>query len=798
MAETSFGIGIYADTRDARQDIDALNQRLRGIEQNTGRTQRSLGRLERGARIAARALAGVVTAEVLRRSVVLADQYTTLAIRVGQIVDASTDAERALNQLVRTAGVVGITTASAIDTFQRFTFAREALGATDDQLLAFNATVAQLGALSGASTQALSAGLLQLGQALTQPIVRMEEFNSLTENLPALVNELAIGLGVSSDELIRLARSEQLLSRDVFEALLARGADVNELFEELPDTSERALQDLKNVVQRELGEAFDTEPVAEFIRSITRGIDVIPEAFNLIGASILEFRQDFNNTLNEFFLVDVPSYIQEGFAGGIRDASILWIEFVEGLREALAEGVPLLADAIDFNPNDQVRKIQEVEEQYRRTAAAIEAEFDPIRAQFAALGDEAAANTQRALVDFLAAIAGAAGTGLSDIIDVDTEIDPPRISGRALQQARDEFFDVFGTPAQQIQIEWDEANVAVQEAVDKFIITNEEATAVLERLSQERARALVDADIAAWEDRVDAAIQGQQTLNEIQQGEVLAEFGTPIEQLQQQFAERQTLLQAFLDTGVITYEEFAERLRQLDEERVIAAADVEDRLWNERFDRARRGLTEYERTVQNLADIDDENANIREEAMREVWDTMIDITRSGSDEIARIGKALAIAQIVRDGVVAVQKAWASAPFPANLPAVALVSAQTLANVARVRGGRAFGGTVLEDAAYNVGELGGELFRGRSGSQIFIPPERGTVTPLEAGNVNIQVNLINAPENTRVDQRRDDSGLQVIDIIIEQTENRLAGRLALGDGPVPKAIENTYGLTRRGG
>lgn len=59
------------------------------------------------------------------------------------------------------------------------------------------------------------------------------------------------------------------------------------------------------------------------------------------------------------------------------------------------------------------------------------------------------------------------------------------------------------------------------------------------------------------------------------------------------------------------------------------------------------------------------------------------LSQSGNKKIAAIGKAAAITQAVIDGVSAIQKAWASAPYPYNLPAVAITTAAQAANVATI-------------------------------------------------------------------------------------------------------------------
>lgn len=70
---------------------------------------------------------------------------------------------------------------------------------------------------------------------------------------------------------------------------------------------------------------------------------------------------------------------------------------------------------------------------------------------------------------------------------------------------------------------------------------------------------------------------------------------------------------------------------------------------------------------------------------RSLLDGLAGLQNSSVKELAAIGKAAAITQATMDGYLAIQKAWASAPFPFNLPAVAVTTAVTGANIAAIAG-----------------------------------------------------------------------------------------------------------------
>lgn len=65
----------------------------------------------------------------------------------------------------------------------------------------------------------------------------------------------------------------------------------------------------------------------------------------------------------------------------------------------------------------------------------------------------------------------------------------------------------------------------------------------------------------------------------------------------------------------------------------------------------------------------------------------------------------------------------------------------------------------------------------------------------AGRPNVVVNLIGAPDGTKVSQRDDGQGGLTMDILLDQVEDRIAGNISQGRSPIGGSIEQAYGLGR---
>ena len=134
------------------------------------------------------------------------------------------------------------------------------------------------------------------------------------------------------------------------------------------------------------------------------------------------------------------------------------------------------------------------------------------------------------------------------------------------------------------------------------------------------------------------------------------------------------------------------------------------------------------------------------------------LSRSENKKLAAIGKAAAIAQATIDGVLAVQKALASAPPPVNYALAAAVGVATAANVAQIAGvGFMTGGE------FTVGGSGGAdsklvAFRGTPGEkvQVSTPTQvrkgdtlNGNKQPQEAEGMS--VTIINIDDHSKLEE-----------------------------------------------
>ncbi|OZI57672.1 tape measure protein [Bordetella genomosp. 4] len=207
-----------------------------------------------------------------------------------------------------------------------------------------------------------------------------------------------------------------------------------------------------------------------------------------------------------------------------------------------------------------------------------------------------------------------------------------------------------------------------------------------------------------------------------------------------------------------------------------------------------------------MAQIEQAKNSVILSSASDAFGAMADILRQSQGEQSGIfkamfaaSKAFAIADATVNAYSAISKAWNSAPFPANLAAVAATTPQVMSVVSAISaasyGGRQYGGSVDATKMYRVNENGApEILNTASGRQYLLPNSRGEVVSNKeatggkaAAAPNIVVNVHNAPPGTRVENRQVDDQY-ITDVILSDFA---------GDGPISNGGKGHFGWKRRG-
>lgn len=240
--------------QQTRQSAKAAREMSESYKRGFGDIDASVAKLGgslKGLGLAAAAALGV---DSLGGIAQMADKFNTLEQRVKTATRATGDFATVNQQLFKVAQQNGAAFSDTVEVFQRLALASKSLGATNTDMIQLTDTVQKLGVIGGSSAEAMKAGLLQFGQAMSGGVVHAEEFNSLVENMPSVANAIAEAMGMTTAELRTAVINGKVLSKDVFDALQSKAEEVNKQFAEMP----KSLAATKTALENSVGKFAST------------------------------------------------------------------------------------------------------------------------------------------------------------------------------------------------------------------------------------------------------------------------------------------------------------------------------------------------------------------------------------------------------------------------------------------------------------------------------------------------------------------------------------------------------------
>ncbi len=184
-----------------------------------------------------------------------------------------------------------------VKTFHQMSVSARALGASQNQLLAVTELVGKAFAIQGTPTNVAKAGLLQLGHAFSEGLVRGRQFNSLLIEMPRVLEIAAKHIEGANGSLAKLRQmmlSRELTSKALFDALVKGSKELDELFDRSGKTMSQAFTIGENAIIRYIGETdkaygisqkfFDLFKFgANNINDLAKGFTILASPFIVLG-----------------------------------------------------------------------------------------------------------------------------------------------------------------------------------------------------------------------------------------------------------------------------------------------------------------------------------------------------------------------------------------------------------------------------------------------------------------------------------------------------------------------------------
>jgi len=310
------GSGFVGQIRISKEELERLNKASQGAAKGAdkfgrqadqaGRAAEKLGKRSRSLKDQMISLRGAIAAAGLtllaRQAVRSADSMALLRGRLNLVAREGDNVQAVMKDLFRRAQDARAEFETFGQVFFRNARALKEYGALANQSARFTELLAKSSRVSGAATQEMNAGLLQLSQGLASGELRGEELRSVMENIPDVARRLAEGLGVTIGELRALSEAGELTTEVITRAFLSQGEAIEAEFAKLPRTVAEARTQFNNEMARIIDDQNQatgaTSGLVEAIDNLRGSIGAAAPVIASLGAGLANMAAFGTENLN--------------------------------------------------------------------------------------------------------------------------------------------------------------------------------------------------------------------------------------------------------------------------------------------------------------------------------------------------------------------------------------------------------------------------------------------------------------------------------------------------------------------
>lgn len=296
-----------------RMDVSAANEaylRLSSTVSNTeryirdntdeqGRFNRAIDEGTQGAGDLMNMIKGAVAAyasvQTIGKVMDLSDQLTSTTARLNLMNDGLQTTQDLQNMIYLSAERSRGAYQATADAVSKLGLMAGDAFSSSEEIIAFTEQLNKQFTIAGTETAGIEAAMLQLTQAMGSGVLRGEEYNSILEQAPNIIQAIADYMEVPKGQLKDMAAEGEITAEIVKNAMFAAADETNAKFEAMPKTFSQiwtsfqntALMAFQPVLQR-LNDVANSEAFQTFINSAIEALSmvagIVVEIFNLIAS----------------------------------------------------------------------------------------------------------------------------------------------------------------------------------------------------------------------------------------------------------------------------------------------------------------------------------------------------------------------------------------------------------------------------------------------------------------------------------------------------------------------------------
>jgi len=311
----------------------------------------------------------------------LGDTYTQMTGRLKLVTQYTGDYAEVQQLLRESASTTRSELVGTVDLYAQMSPALKGIGLNAAQSVGVITTINQAIALSGSSSQAAQAALVQLGQGFASGALRGEELNSIMEQTPALAQAIADGLGVSRGALRKMGEEGKLTAEAVATALQKVADQVSGDFSKAPVTVGQAFTILKNEILVYVGA---TDQAVGGTSALAEVISNVADEFRNGGPAVTAFTGFIKVMVNgldgayrmlKIVVIGLAGYAaaaKAALSGNFSEAKTIWQELGRDIDAVLQKPLVGQQKAVEVVA-DSARKRTQLEQQLADEVKRLEA-----------------------------------------------------------------------------------------------------------------------------------------------------------------------------------------------------------------------------------------------------------------------------------------------------------------------------------------------------------------------------------------------------------------------------------------
>lgn len=236
-----------------------------------------------------------------------ADAYNNYEARIRLVSRSNKEAQGTFRELMQVANDTGQLFEATAELYTRV-YRSMGSNANNAEILQFTKTIQQALVVSGAGAQEAKAALIQLSQGLAAGTLRGEEFNSVAEQAPVILEILQKSLGKTRGELRKMAEDGKLTPQLILAATKEAQEQIQAQYDQMPKTISRAVNELSNAWLQFIGQADNASSASSLIAS---SISALASSLDELGAIAIVAGAVFGVRLLASLRKVAIAYVQE-------------------------------------------------------------------------------------------------------------------------------------------------------------------------------------------------------------------------------------------------------------------------------------------------------------------------------------------------------------------------------------------------------------------------------------------------------------------------------------------------------